>query len=100
MLHERDIARALMDERSNGASRVQIPTAIDIDSLPDVANIAGAEVKWLIEGLIPENTSVLVTGESGCGKSTLVTAICGHVAYGVPFLGRETQRRRVLYLDR
>jgi hypothetical protein len=92
---ERDLQRAAISLADSGGA-----VRIDIDSLPDVTAIAGAEVAWLIDGLIPENTSVLVTGESGCGKSTLVTAICGHVSSGVPFLGRETQRRRVLYLDR
>jgi hypothetical protein len=54
---------------------------------------------FLIDGLFPERTLGIVVGDSGLGKSPLLyqAALC--VAVGVPFLGREVRRGRVLYLD-
>jgi hypothetical protein len=42
----------------------------------------------------------MISGESGDGKSMLGLALAGAVAQGLPFLGRTTIARPVLYLDR
>jgi hypothetical protein len=42
----------------------------------------------------------LITGDSGVGKSTLALALAGAIAHGKLFLGRETKRCPVLYVDR
>jgi AAA domain len=54
---------------------------------------------FLIDGLFPARSLGIVVGDSGLGKSPLLyqAALC--VAAGVPFLGHEVRRGRVLYLD-
>ena len=54
---------------------------------------------YLIEGLLPVRGLGILIGDSGFGKSPLMyqAALC--IAAGVPFLGREVQQGRVLYLD-
>ena len=58
----------------------------------------GASVH-LIEGLIPARSNVILLGDSGLGKSPLVYQAGISIAAGVPFLGRETTRGRVLIAD-
>lgn len=55
--------------------------------------------EYLIQGLLPFRSIGLLVGDSGLGKSPLVyqAAIC--VAAGVPFLGRETRKGRVVIAD-
>lgn len=55
--------------------------------------------QYLIADLIPKRTLSMVVGDSGLGKSPLLyqAALC--VAEGIPFLGRQVSRGRVLYID-
>jgi predicted ATP-dependent serine protease len=59
-----------------------------------------ASVTWLIDRLIPERAVTLLCGDSGVGKSTFALALAGSIARGKAFLGRATQQRGVLYVDR
>lgn len=54
---------------------------------------------FVVDGLVPDRSIVLVVGDSGLGKSPLLyqAALC--VASGIPFLGRPVRQGRVLYLD-
>jgi hypothetical protein len=56
-------------------------------------------MEYLIEGLLPKQSLSLVIGDSGLGKSPLLYQAATAVAAGIPFLGRNTRRGRVLYLD-
>jgi predicted ATP-dependent serine protease len=40
---------------------------------------------WLVDGMIPEQSVVMVAGESGCGKSTLLLALADAVSHGSDF---------------
>jgi hypothetical protein len=70
-----------------------------IASIPSIWSY-NATVSWIIDGLIIEGGVTLLTGESGVGKSTLALALCGSVVHGVPFIGRQTKRSKVVYIDK
>ncbi len=54
---------------------------------------------WLIDGLIPASSLIILLAESRAGKSTLTTQMLMCMASGQPFLGmRVRQPRRVLYI--
>ncbi len=57
------------------------------------------ETQFLIEGLLPAKSIAIAAGDSTIGKSPLICQLALCVAAGVPFLGMQTQRGRVLYLD-
>jgi energy-coupling factor transporter ATP-binding protein EcfA2 len=82
-------ARSPRDERLPAFE--EIPLLRDVNSQPQ---------QWIIDGLIPEASVVMLAGDAGAGKSTLATALAGHVASGTTFCGREVQARPVLILDR
>ena len=68
----------------------------------DIAELLTAEVRepdWVVEGIVPRGTIVLVAGDAGVGKSVMNLAEGLHVALGRPFLGYPTRRSRVLYFD-
>lgn len=52
----------------------------------------------IVKGLLPVGASILA-GEPKCGKSFIVMQMVLAVASGMPFLGMETQKCRVLYCD-
>ena len=56
--------------------------------------------RWTVAGLVPEGAPSILAGHSGLGKSyvALLLSIC--VCTGRPFLGRDTQRASVLWVDR
>lgn len=68
-------------------------------NLPKISELR-AEMTWLVDGLIPEKSVVMLSGESGCGKSTIALVLADAVAHGKPFLSRRADQRHVLILDR
>lgn len=69
----------------------QIPT---LDKLPD------QEGAWLVPGIIPEASVVLLAGTAGCYKTWLAMSLARAISTGGCFLDRQCLTRRVLYLDR
>ena len=57
------------------------------------------EPVWIVEGIIPASTIVLVAGDAGVGKSTMNLSEGLHIALGLPHLGHQTVQGRVLYFD-
>ena len=57
------------------------------------------EPDWVVEGMSPRGTIILIAGDAGIGKSVFNLAEGLHVAMGLPFLGFPTKRTRVLYFD-
>jgi hypothetical protein len=53
---------------------------------------------WLIDGIVPASGLSVIYGPSGAGKSFLALdwALC--TAAGLPWLGREVEQRRVVYI--
>jgi AAA domain len=58
-----------------------------------------SRVEWLIEGVVPRGSVILISAESGTGKTWLAYAIAGAVSHGINFTGRNVQQAPVLYLD-
>jgi RecA-family ATPase len=70
-----------------------------IEDLPDLDQVNGSNVVWVVEGIIAEGALHMITSEPGAGKSTFVAALCDAVSRGMPFMGRPTSKRKILILD-
>ncbi|WP_439399860.1 AAA family ATPase [Bradyrhizobium sp. PMVTL-01] len=62
----------------------------------DWAGVTPPKRKWIIAGMIPDGEVTLLTGAGGVGKTLLAQQAATAVALGVPFLGRETERCKVM----
>jgi hypothetical protein len=69
-----------------------------VADLPSVWTME-SHVEWLIEGIVPRGSVILISAESGTGKTWLAYAIAGAVSHGINFTGRNVQQAPVLYLD-
>lgn len=56
-------------------------------------------VDWTVEKLIPEGAITLLHGPGGLGKTWLCLGLAKAISEGVPFLGLQTKKREVVYLD-
>ena len=68
----------------------------------DLDSVLTAEERpptWVVEGIIPAGTIVLVAGDAGIGKTVMNVSEGLHIAMGWPFLGYPTHQTRVLYFD-
>lgn len=54
---------------------------------------------WVVQELIPEGFVTNLYGKTGSKKSMLALMIAFHVSQGLPFLGLDLKRGKVLYLD-
>lgn len=53
---------------------------------------------YLVDGLLQEGFLYSLTGATGAGKTAITLRLAASAALGAPFAGRETKKRRVLYL--
>ena len=53
---------------------------------------------YLVDGLLIEAFLYSLTGATGAGKTAITLRLAACIALGIPFAGRETKKRRVLYL--
>lgn len=56
------------------------------------------ETRWIVEGLIPAGGLTVLAGSPFDGKSTWTRDLSASTALGRPFMGRETERGRVLHI--
>ncbi len=56
--------------------------------------------RWTVAGLVPEGAPSILAGHSGLGKSYVALLLSLCVCMGRPFLGRDTRRASVLWVDR
>jgi len=54
--------------------------------------------KWAVKGMIPQNSLGMLFGASGTFKSFVALDYALHRAYGLPWLGRRTQKGTPVYL--
>lgn len=78
--------------RPDNFSMPRLRTGAEIRSL----NI---KIEWLIDGIIPKNAVTLFFGRGGIGKTTLAMQMCSAIASGQNFLGKDTQKTTVIYVD-
>jgi len=57
------------------------------------------KVEWYVEGLIPKDSLVLLSGRGGIGKTWLCLQLANAVAKGKPFMGITTTKTNVVYID-
>lgn len=67
--------------------------------LSEILTRKAIEPRWIVKGMLPRSTMVILAGEAGAGKSTLCYALAYAVAHGSPFLGYQTEPCNVLYFD-
>ena len=61
--------------------------------------VAGFEPPdYLVDGLLQEGFLYSLTGATGAGKTAITLRLAASIANGIKFAGRETKKRRVLYL--
>jgi RecA-family ATPase len=53
---------------------------------------------YVVDGLLQEGFFYSLTGQTGAGKTAITLRLAASVAMGALFAGRETKKRRVLYL--
>lgn len=56
-------------------------------------------IEWAVEGVVAKNAVNLFYARGGMGKSTLSAQIAAAVAEGTQFLGIETTKMPVIYID-
>lgn len=55
-------------------------------------------VDFLVDGILIQSFFYAMTGQTGSGKTAIALQMAASIARGIPFAGRETCKRRVLYL--
>lgn len=56
-------------------------------------------IEWIIEGLIPKNSIVLLYGRGGIGKTTLMMILANAIDKGLPVFGMKTVKTKVIIVD-
>lgn len=67
---------------------------LGLDALRETAQA----VSWLVKRVVPADSIGMLFGGSGTFKSFIALDAALHVAHGLPWLGRRTQRGKVLYI--
>jgi hypothetical protein len=65
----------------------------------DLVQDAPEETEWLIQDVVPAESSVLTVAREGTYKTWLSLDFAKSVAEGIPWLGHDCQAGGVLYLD-
>lgn len=73
-------------------------TPLMVESFADLVSQDFPPQKFLVDGLIPAGQLVMLGGRGKAGKSWLILQLIAAIDRGSPFLGRPTERGRVLYL--
>ncbi len=97
-----DEARAILTGHvgeSNNARPKKPKPIFTYASVPSIWDFE-SKVSYIVPDLVPEGCIILITGDSGHGKSIFATALAGAIVTGGEFLGRQAERRKVIYLDR
>lgn len=57
------------------------------------------EPKWIVDGIILQNTITLIAGSSNSGKTLLCTDLMLQLSKGTEWLGQKTTKTNVMFLD-
>lgn len=72
------------------ADKRRLLTIEDIEDLPDP--------RWLIHGLVPEQSLAIIYGPPKNGKTFIALSMALHIAAGIPWFGRGVQQGGVVYI--
>lgn len=86
-----------MEGYGDKSAKPSIVQHLEVISARDLQKANLPPVKFLVEEMLPEGTSLL-TAASKIGKSWMVLHLALCIAAGEPFMGRKTQQCGVLYL--
>lgn len=92
VLEEAQSALSSLDMRRKGPRR-----GVPLLKLAELREQAQA-VRWLCKHVVPADSVGMLFGASGTFKSFLALDLALHVAHGLPWLGRKTQRGQVVYV--
>lgn len=73
------------------------PNALPLLTLAQLQAKAG-QLKWLVKGAVPLESIGVMFGASGAFKSFIAIDMALHVAHGLPWLGRKTQKAPVIII--
>jgi archaellum biogenesis ATPase FlaH len=73
-------------------------TEVHWRDLPHPSEYPHEPVEWLIEGLIPENSISVLSGNEGVGKTIFLLSMARSLTEGMDFVGRPTYLTPVIYL--
>ena len=83
---------ARVEQQRKGPGR-RVPV-LGLSALRDSA----ATIGWAVKHVIPTSSIGMMFGGSGTFKSFIALDLALHVAHGLPWLGRRTERGQVLYI--
>lgn len=87
----------------NGNGAVQAPEvepplrALSLTQLYQSYDMWAAK-SWVWQGVLPHDSLSLLIGKSESGKSTFIYALIHAIVKGLAFLGRDTERGKVVYI--
>jgi hypothetical protein len=82
-----------------GVMRVAHSCAMRLD-LSAILNKPVQDPRWVVRGVLPRGSLVILAGEAGAGKTSLCYHLAMCVAAGLPFLNTyPTEPTQVLYID-
>lgn len=96
-------AVTLFDEARTRLAQIQeqrgTPSSRRLPVLTGPELVAAAEsTDWLVDEILPEQSMGMLFGASGTFKSFLALDAALHVAHGLPWLGRRTEKGAVFWL--
>jgi len=56
-------------------------------------------IEWAVDSLIPKQSITLLHGRGGIGKTWLSLIMADSISKGIPFMGLDTQRMPVIFVD-
>ena len=96
----KDLLRAAWSVRATVSRAVPETTTTGGRALSaaELLSMPVQDVEWLVDGLLPANSVMLLTSKPKIGKSVLARTLSLCVARGEPFLDREVRQGSVLWL--
>ena len=95
-----DFIKLLDESQLISADTTSLPNVVEYPktiSADELQKMDIPPIRWFVDTLITAGLSLLV-GPSKAGKSWFVLQMCHDIASGAPFLNRETEQVKVLYL--
>ena len=57
------------------------------------------EIEWIVDRIIPKEGITIIFGKGGIGKTWLVLDLARCIGLGIPYLGYDTARSKVVFVD-